>query len=254
MKQKLVDFPARWGYYLTGLVAVAGLIAWLMNVMDGIFFLILVLPIFCIAITLVLTLRQHTVDIFLPLLMCIVILAALRLCYLSEESDWNHWLSAFRLFVWPSLLTYGVTAYLVLHWHDRWCRKSCWLCYVLVAAVSFLLPWLAFAVDGEMMPYFAQVGVAGNPALWQLLMIPAICLVLGIWFPVRQKRVDFMIPLLVFAGYYFSMIFHLGMISLYLARQMDYCTLALILYLVPGILFKLMQRRGRQTDFRPEVV
>ena len=85
-------------------------------------------------------------------------------------------------------------------------------------------------------PYLEDAGLYGGPSLLQLLIIPALCLLLGIWFPIRQGRVDLVIPLLVLFGYSISMAF--------LGTQLDYCTLALILYLVPAVVFGLPKRKG----------
>lgn len=93
-------------------------------------------------------------------------------------------------------------------------------------------------------PYLEEAGLYGGPSLLQLLIIPALCLHLGIWFPIRQGRVDLVIPLLVLFGYSISMAFHVRLLELFLGTQLDYCTLALILYLVPAVVFGLPKRKG----------
>ena len=93
-------------------------------------------------------------------------------------------------------------------------------------------------------PYLEDAGLYGGPSLLQLLIIPALCLLLGIWFPIRQGRVDLVIPLLVLFGYSISMAFHVRLLELFLGTQLDYCTLALILYLIPAVVFGLPKRKG----------
>lgn len=251
MKQKLIDFPTRWGYYLIGIVAGFGVTAGLLQSPIGMFILLPALPLLCIILALVFTLRQRTADVLLPLLLLLGMAAAFQLwCVAEHESSW---LTLLRAFFWPCLFSYFVTVYLVLHWSDGWCKKSCWLCYLLVAAVSFLLPWLTYVGEVHVLqPYLEDAGLYGGPSLLQLLIIPALCLLLGIWFPIRQGRVDLVIPLLVLFGYSISMAFHVRLLELFLGTQLDYCTLALILYLIPAIVFGLLKRKGKHIAGNPE--
>ena len=52
------------------------------------------------------------------------------------------------------------------------------------------------------------------------------------------------VVLLVLFGYSISMAFHVRLLELFLGTQLDYCTLALILYLVPAVVFGLPKRKG----------
>ena len=251
MKRKIIDLPTRWGYYLIGITAGFGVTAGLLQSPIGMFILLPVLPLLCIILALVFTLRQRTVDVLLPLLLFLGMAVAFQLWYVAEYHD--SWLTLLRAFFWPCLFSYFVTVYLVLRWSDGWCKKSCWLCYILVAAVSFLLPWLTYVGEAHaLQPYLEEAGLYGGPSLLQLLIIPALCLLLGIWFPVRQGRVDLVIPLLVLFGYSISMAFHVRLLELFLGTQMDYCTLALILYLIPAIVFGLLKRKRKHIAGNPE--
>lgn len=59
MKRKLIDPPTRWGYYLIGIAAGFGVTAGLLQSPIGMFILLPALPLLCIILALVFTLRQR---------------------------------------------------------------------------------------------------------------------------------------------------------------------------------------------------
>ena len=122
MKRKLMDPPTRWGYYLIGIAAGFGVTAGLLQSPIGMLILLPALPLLCIILALVFTLRQRTADVLLPLLLLLGMAAAFQLwCVAEHESSW---LTLLRAFFWPCLFSYFVTVYLVLHWSDGWCKKK----------------------------------------------------------------------------------------------------------------------------------
>ena len=102
MKRKLIDLPTRWGYYLIGIAAGFGVTAGLLQSPIGMFILLPALPLLCIILALVFTLRQRTADVLLPLLLLLGMAAAFQLwCVAEHESSW---LTLLRAFFWPCIL------------------------------------------------------------------------------------------------------------------------------------------------------
>ena len=87
MKRKLIDPPTRWGYYLIGIAAGFGVTAGLLQSPIGMFILLPALPLLCIILALVFTLRQRTADVLLPLLLLLGMAAAFQPWRVAEHDQ-----------------------------------------------------------------------------------------------------------------------------------------------------------------------